>query len=95
MQLNCYKKKHSEHIALYGEDNHLRLTGAHETQSIHKFSWGFADRGASIRVTRETQDKKRGYLEDRRPAANSDPYNVCGMIAKTCVQESKKSLKKH
>jgi len=57
--IKLLEKKHSEHIGVYGKDNHLRLTGAHETASISKFSWGFADRGASIRVTRETQEQKK------------------------------------
>ena len=39
-----------EHIAVYGPDNHLRLTGLHETQSIDKFNYGVANRGASVRV---------------------------------------------
>jgi len=91
--IKLLEKKHKEHINVYGKDNNLRLTGAHETASIDRFSWGYADRGASIRVTRETKEKKRGYLEDRRPAANCDPYQVCGMIAKTCIQDNKK-LKK-
>ena len=37
-------------LPVYGPDNDKRLTGLHETQSIDKFSWGVADRGASIRV---------------------------------------------
>ncbi|MBT29851.1 MAG: glutamine synthetase, partial [Thalassobius sp.] len=32
------------HIDVYGADNHLRLTGKHETQSIDKFSYGISDR---------------------------------------------------
>ena len=31
--------KHAQHIAAYGEGNERRLTGKHETASIHKFSW--------------------------------------------------------
>ena len=58
-------KKHAEHIAKYGEDNHLRLTGLHETSSMEKFSAGVADRGASIRIPNYTRYNNKGYLEDR------------------------------
>jgi glutamine synthetase len=76
-------KRHKEHIAAYGTGNEARLTGAHETASMEKFSWGIANRGASIRVGNDTAEKKKGYLEDRRPAANMDPYIVTSMIYET------------
>uniref|UniRef100_A0A3Q1IKX1 Glutamine synthetase n=1 Tax=Anabas testudineus TaxID=64144 RepID=A0A3Q1IKX1_ANATE len=73
-------KKHAEHIRVYdpreGNDNMRRLTGLHETSSINDFSAGVANRGASIRVPRQVGNDKRGYFEDRRPAANCDPYVV-------------------
>lgn len=82
------EKKHHEHISIYGKDNHKRLTGRHETQSIDKFSYGVADRGASIRIPRTTEAQKCGYFEDRRPAANCDPYTVASKIADTvCVSK--------
>ena len=62
--------KHSEHIAVYGDDNDLRLTGRHETGHIGTFSSGVADRGASIRIPRHVSTQGYGYLEDRRPASN-------------------------
>ena len=72
------------HIKVYGNDNHLRLTGAHETQSINKFSFGVSDRGASIRIPIATVDAGyNGYLEDRRPASNADPYKVASAIIDT------------
>ena len=74
----------NEHIAVYGPDNHLRLTGLHETQSIDKFSYGVADRGASIRIPHSfVKGGYRGYLEDRRPNSAADPYLVAGRILKT------------
>ncbi|PCI28628.1 glutamine synthetase [Candidatus Wolfebacteria bacterium] len=76
-------KKHKQHIKEYGEDNHLRLTGDFETQSIDKFSWGESDRGASIRIPLDTINNKKGYLEDRRPASNADPYKVIKCISDT------------
>jgi glutamine synthetase len=73
-----------EHIAVYGPDNHLRLTGLHETQSIDKFSYGLADRGASIRVPHSfMQNDYKGYLEDRRPNSQGDPYQIASRILKT------------
>ncbi len=72
------------HIAVYGPDNHLRLTGLHETQAIDKFSYGVADRGASIRIPHSfVANGHRGYLEDRRPNALADPYRVAGRILQT------------
>jgi glutamine synthetase len=73
-----------EHIVVYGADNHLRLTGKHETASIHDFSYGVSDRGASIRIPVYTvQHNWSGYLEDRRPNSAADPYKVAARIVKT------------
>jgi glutamine synthetase len=72
------------HIDVYGADNHLRLTGLHETQAIDKFSYGISDRGASIRIPLYTVDHDwNGYLEDRRPNSAADPYKVAARIIKT------------
>ena len=74
----------AEHIAVYGAYNDQRLTGKHETASIHDFSYGVSDRGASIRIPLYTKNKGwSGYLEDRRPASNADPYKVAARIIKT------------
>jgi len=67
--------KHSEHIAVYGEDNDLRLTGRHETGHIGNFSSGVANRGASIRIPRHVAAQGYGYMEDRRPASNVGMYH--------------------
>ena len=72
--------RHAEFIAAYGEGNERRLTGKHETASIDDFSYGVANRGASIRIPRTTEAKGKGYLEDRRPASNMDPYVVTSLI---------------
>ena len=77
--------KHVEHIECYGEGNERRLTGKHETASMESFSWGVANRGASIRVGRDTAQKGYGYFEDRRPASNMDPYIVTAKIAETTI----------
>ena len=76
-----FADRHALHINNYGENNDQRLTGLHETQHIGQFSWGVADRGASIRVpTNVERDNWVGYLEDRRPASNCDPYRVAKVI---------------
>ncbi|CAJ0637864.1 222_t:CDS:2 [Entrophospora sp. SA101] len=77
--------RHNEHIAVYGEDNELRLTGAHETGHISQFSSGVANRGASIRIPRHVAAQGYGYMEDRRPASNIDPYRVTHIIVETTL----------
>ncbi|WP_461097142.1 glutamine synthetase beta-grasp domain-containing protein [Spirosoma luteolum] len=73
-----------EHIDVYGADNHMRLTGKHETQSIDQFSYGVSDRGASIRIPIATVERGwKGWLEDRRPNSAADPYKVAAVIIKT------------
>ncbi len=73
-----------DHIAVYGPDNHMRLTGLHETQSIDKFNYGVANRGASVRVPHSfVRNGYKGYLEDRRPNSLGDPYQIAGRILQT------------
>lgn len=79
----AFDTRHIQHIENYGSDNNLRLTGKHETQSIDKFSWGISDRGASIRVPLSTAKDWKGYVEDRRPASNGDPYKIVNIISET------------
>jgi glutamine synthetase len=80
----AFDKYRDEHIAAYGPDNHLRLTGLHETQSIDKFNYGVADRGASIRIPHSfINNGYKGYLEDRRPNSQADPYKIVSRILKT------------
>ena len=75
---------HDDAIISYGSDNDMRLTGLHETQSIDKFSYGISDRGASIRIPIHTVEHNwNGYLEDRRPASNADPYRIINHIVGT------------
>jgi glutamine synthetase len=82
----AFEKNRDEHIAVYGPDNHLRLTGLHETQSIDKFSYGVADRGASVRVPHSfVNNGYKGYLEDRRPNSQGDPYQIASRIIKTIM----------
>ena len=74
---------HKEHLEVYGKDNDKRLTGEHETASIDTFTWGYGDRGSSIRIGKMTQLEKKGYFEDRRPASSSDVYLVAHRLIKT------------
>ncbi|CAG9784005.1 unnamed protein product [Diatraea saccharalis] len=82
-------EKHKTTIKNYGlgdgDENKKRLTGKFETASFDTCRWGIADRGASIRLTRSVATEHKGYLEDRRPAGDCDPYRVCALIAETCL----------
>jgi glutamine synthetase len=75
--------KVDEHIANYGEGIQERLTGAHETAHWSQFSYGVSNRGASVRIPGAVAREKRGYLEDRRPNANMDPYVVSRLMVET------------
>jgi glutamine synthetase len=83
--MEAFDKYKNEHIAAYGPDNHLRLTGLHETQAIDKFNYGVANRGASIRIPHSfvKDDAYRGYLEDRRPNSQADPYRIIARLTQT------------
>ncbi len=81
--------KHGDHIFVYGEENDQRLTGVHETAYIDKFSYGIGNRGSSVRIPTSTIQEKKGYFEDRRPAANCDPYLVGGMLVDTTLLKGK------
>eukprot|EP01083_Nonionella_stella_P075356 204834_1 len=78
-------KVHHKHMSVYGLRNEERLTGYHETAKYTEFKYGVAHRGASIRIPRICEIDQKGYLEDRRPAANCDPYIVTKMIAQTTI----------
>jgi glutamine synthetase len=75
--------RHADHIAVYGEGNDLRLTGSHETGAMDKFTYGVANRGASVRIPRQCAKEGKGYFEDRRPASSADPYQITGIIVET------------
>ena len=83
----AFDKNKNEHIAVYGPDNHLRLTGLHETQSIDKFNYGLMNRGASIRLPFSfIKNGYKGYLEDRRPNSAGDPYKIASRILHTIAE---------
>ena len=80
----AFGKNIKKHMDVYGAHNEQRLTGLHETQSIHEFSYGVSDRGASIRIPVGTvEDGWKGRLEDRRPSSNGDPYKIASVIITT------------
>ena len=74
-----------EHIAVYGAFNDERLTGLHETASMFLISvTGFQIEGLQLRIPIITVEKGwKGWLEDRSPASNGDPYKIAGRIIKT------------
>ena len=76
-------KRHDLHIANYGARIEERLTGLHETASYKEFKYGVSDRGASIRIPWQVEIDGKGYIEDRRPNANMDPYTVTRLIMET------------
>ena len=77
--------KHSEHIALYGDDNEARLTGTHETSNRDVFSSGVGTRNTSVRIPNQVERDGRGYIEDRRPSSSADPYLIIQALADCCL----------
>ena len=86
-----FKERHMLHIEFYG-DNSARLTGEHETSRKDQFSYGVGNRAASFRIPTSTAADKKGYVEDRRPASDIDPYVVGALIADTGILGQDKSL---
>lgn len=83
----------NKHILVYGSGNELRLTGSNETCSINEFRWGVADRTASIRIPATIHDSTTpGYIEDRRPSSNSNPYELCRVMIETICQKENEIL---
>ena len=87
---NALGKNVEEHVANYGAGIELRLTGEHETERYDAFSYGVSDRGASIRIPWQVEKDQKGYLEDRRPNANCDPYVVARLITQTVCGDAAK-----
>jgi glutamine synthetase len=75
--------KRAEHVALYGHGIEDRLTGQHETAPATEYSYGVSDRGASVRIPWQVEVDQKGYIEDRRPNANCDPYDVTYILIDT------------
>ena len=81
--VEALEKRADEHISNYGHGIEERLTGNHETCSYKEFRYGISDRTASIRIPWQVAHLKKGYIEDRRPNANCDPYVVTKIITDT------------
>jgi len=77
-------KRVEEHVEGYGDGIEQRLTGQHETAPYDVYSYGVSDRGASVRIPWQVEKDQKGYIEDRRPNANMDPYVVTRLIVDTC-----------
>jgi glutamine synthetase len=82
--INYLSQNHDELIKVYGSNNDLRLTGYHETSSYDKFTWGIGTRNTSVRIPNQVFSENCGYFEDRRPAANIDPYLATSNLFKIC-----------
>ena len=88
--LQKLQSKHSEHMLVYdregGKANANRLTGGIVNCRAEEFTTGIADRCASVRIPQQTANEGAGYIEDRRPAGNADPYRVIERILRTICQ---------
>ncbi len=84
MAAEALGKNAEQHISGYGFGIEGRLTGEHETAPYDQFSYGVSDRGASVRIPWQVEKDGKGYIEDRRPNANMDPYVVTRLIVDTC-----------
>ncbi|MDP1574389.1 MAG: glutamine synthetase beta-grasp domain-containing protein [Coxiellaceae bacterium] len=81
--IDALKENHALHVEHYGHGIEERLTGRHETARYDQFSAGVGHRGASIRIPRGVANQGHGYLEDRRPCANANPYEVAYLLVNT------------
>ncbi len=84
-------EKALDHVKAYGAGIEQRLTGLHETAPWSEFSYGVSNRGASVRIPWQVEIDKKGYIEDRRPNANVDPYTVTRLIVDTCCTALEKA----
>jgi glutamine synthetase len=87
------RSRHELHVANYGHGIEERLTGLHETASMHEFTYGVSHRGASVRIPWQVAIDRKGYIEDRRPNANMDPYVVTRLIVETVCGTADGDLK--
>jgi glutamine synthetase len=91
MAIARMSRKHSMHMRAYdvkgGEDNKRRMTGLHETAKFGEFSSGVANREVSVRIPRHVGEAGKGYMEDRRPASNCDPYQVTELLIKNTLMD--------
>lgn len=79
------KDNHFNHMIVYGPKNEARLTGKHETSKFKEFTYDIANRSSSVRIPTKVVFDKKGYLEDRRPSGDCDPYLVCSILVDTTI----------
>lgn len=82
------EKSHKEDVKHFDNprgDNKKRLNGQGSDSHYDKFTWGVADRTASVKVPKLVASKKKGYFEDRRPGANADPYKIIDALVRTTL----------
>ena len=80
----AFDKNREDHIAVYGPDNHMRLTGKHETAPIEQVQLRRRrPRRLDPRAAQLRAQRLRGYLEDRRPNSQGDPYQIASQVLKT------------
>jgi len=89
--LGSDQEKVLEHVNQYGHGIQERLTGKHETAPWDVYSYGVSDRGASVRIPWQVEVEQKGYIEDRRPNANVDPYVVTRLLVNTCCSALEKA----
>ena len=81
-------ESHKEDVKEYGEHNNERMTGEHETSTLDKFTSGVGNRGCSVRISKQTHHDGKGFIEDRRPASNLDPYRVLKTIMRSVLDRA-------
>jgi len=81
------KKYHSEAMLLYGTGNDKRMTGLHETARFDEFTYGIGARGCSVRIGNDAKKNGCGYMEDRRPSSNIDPYLSVSALADATIND--------
>jgi len=78
---DALKTHHHGAMLLYGTGNEKRMTGLHETAKFDEFTYGIGARGCSVRLGNDAKRDGCGYMEDRRPSSNIDPYLSCSALA--------------
>lgn len=81
------KQNHEQHMLSYGKDNQMRLSGTHETSDPNTFTYDVGNRNTSVRIPINVFLDGKGYLEDRRPGSNIDPYIVTELIVRTVCKD--------
>ena len=92
--INQLRMNHTHMVPYYGDDNNKeRLTGQHETGHWSEFSWGYGDRGATVRVGTDVKKAKKGYFEIRAVSSDMDPwYTTSEIFRVTALPSSSPSL---